>query len=266
MEARTAEFGAARLEHLILPPHEESGYTSTSAPYAIGVAFTGQARALVRHDDEPVRTIGFRPGTIGINGGRPLTWLRTTEPSESVEIVPSAVALALAAEEHGTSWDRLESYRQRGQDPVVWAASATVRRLLAADLMTAGIAEELVTRLLAHVAVQYAGGTPLTLAGISAGQVTAVIDRIHDEPWAGHSLRDLAATAHLSPYHFLRIFRTVTGLTPHRYVSAVRAEQAHRLLEVRGATVSAVAAALATDARSLRRLHRRELGRSPRGR
>ncbi len=43
-------------------------------------------------------------------------------------------------------------------------------------------------------------------------------------------LRDLAARAALSPYHFARAFKTSAGMTPRAYVERRRIEQARRLL------------------------------------
>src|SRR5215208_396437 len=44
------------------------------------------------------------------------------------------------------------------------------------------------------------------------------------------SLRELAEVAMLSPYHFNRVFRRVTGVTPCRFLNALRMEAAKRLL------------------------------------
>ncbi len=44
------------------------------------------------------------------------------------------------------------------------------------------------------------------------------------------SLPDMADIACLSPFHFLRVFRRVTGLTPREFLAALRIEQAKRLL------------------------------------
>jgi AraC-like DNA-binding protein len=41
---------------------------------------------------------------------------------------------------------------------------------------------------------------------------------------------DMAAAAHLSPFHFLRVFKAVTGETPHAYVTRRRIEYAEGLL------------------------------------
>ena len=45
------------------------------------------------------------------------------------------------------------------------------------------------------------------------------------------TLRDLAALAHLAPYHFLRAFRQATGVTPHQDIMARRMARAQALLE-----------------------------------
>jgi len=58
-------------------------------------------------------------------------------------------------------------------------------------------------------------------------RVIAVMSRRLDERF---SLEDLAALAFFSPYHFHRVFRSVTGIPPGRFFSALRIEAAKRLL------------------------------------
>ncbi|MEU5987405.1 AraC family transcriptional regulator [Spirillospora sp. NPDC047418] len=53
---------------------------------------------------------------------------------------------------------------------------------------------------------------------------------IHERYGEPLRLEELAQTAMLSKYHFLRVFRRVTGVTPGRYLSAVRLQEAKRLL------------------------------------
>ncbi|NEM04527.1 helix-turn-helix domain-containing protein [Geodermatophilus normandii] len=262
MPTRRATCDLARLEHALLPVHEADAYTSDTAPFAVGVAFTGQSRAVVGRPGEPSRTLDVLPGSAGVNGPRPLTWLRTAAVSESVEIVPTAAALASAAADHGVVWADAPDYRLRDRDPVVWAAAARVRRRLATG--PAGGDDELVTALLAHVAVAWLGGREVRGSRLGAEALRAVGDRVHDDPWAPHRLADLAASAHLSPFHFLRSFRAATGTTPHAFVSDVRAEAVRRRLAA-GATVSAVAGEVGVDPRQLRRLHRRCTGEPLRG-
>ena len=51
------------------------------------------------------------------------------------------------------------------------------------------------------------------------------------------TLRDLARAAGMSPFHFARAFRALTGLPPHRYLMAVRLRRAMQLLR-EGASVT----------------------------
>lgn len=57
--------------------------------------------------------------------------------------------------------------------------------------------------------------------------VLKLADARLDEPL---SLDHLAAAAGVSRYHFCRVFKAKTGLSPHRYVMAMRIERATRLL------------------------------------
>lgn len=54
-------------------------------------------------------------------------------------------------------------------------------------------------------------------------------------------LNALACEACLSPYHFIRIFKACTNKTPIEYLTSVRMETAHRLLEESKTTVSNIA-------------------------
>ena len=54
------------------------------------------------------------------------------------------------------------------------------------------------------------------------------------------SLDDLARTATMSKFHFLRTFRDITGVTPGRFLSAVRLHEAKRLLLGTGMDVAGV--------------------------
>jgi AraC family transcriptional regulator len=51
---------------------------------------------------------------------------------------------------------------------------------------------------------------------------------------SGLTPEQMAAVAHLSPYHFARQFKAATGLAPHQYVIARRVEGAQQLLRGHG--------------------------------
>jgi AraC-like DNA-binding protein len=61
----------------------------------------------------------------------------------------------------------------------------------------------------------------------SLAQVRAHIDRHYARRLTVGALADLAG---LSPFHFIRAFRSATGLTPHQYVRERRLDRARELL------------------------------------
>jgi AraC family transcriptional regulator len=66
--------------------------------------------------------------------------------------------------------------------------------------------------------------------GFDAGQLQPALEMIHDDLQSNLSLKALADAAHLSPHHFSRVFKRVTGFSPHQYVLSQRVQLARRLL------------------------------------
>jgi len=87
------------------------------------------------------------------------------------------------------------------------------------------------------------------------------IDRHPDEPL---TLEALAREAGLSPYHFLRTFERLTGVTPHQYVRRARLREAARRLIAESGTVLDIALDCGFgDVSNFNRAFRTEFGRSP---
>ncbi len=88
--------------------------------------------------------------------------------------------------------------------------------------------EELAVRLAGAVIALLSQATRRTQPPSSQDErrVTAAVRRIEDHADERLSLRDLARGAGLSPYHFLRTFRQVAGMTPHQYVLRTRLHRA----------------------------------------
>ena len=67
-------------------------------------------------------------------------------------------------------------------------------------------------------------------SSIDAIRLQRVLDFIEARLADDISLSDLAAEACFSPFHFLRVFRHATGLSPHRYVIERRVKAAQQLI------------------------------------
>jgi AraC-like DNA-binding protein len=88
--------------------------------------------------------------------------------------------------------------------------------------------EELAVRLAGSVAIALTEAPPAMPSPTvrDARRITRavrLIERSSDQPL---TLADLAREAAMSPYHFLRIFRMLVGMTPHRFLLRTRL---HRL-------------------------------------
>jgi len=78
-------------------------------------------------------------------------------------------------------------------------------------------------------------------------RIARVIEAILADPGAPHTVDSLASIAHLSPYHFHRIYRAMTGESIAETVQRVRLAQAAYRLTVAGDSVTTVAGNVGYD-------------------
>jgi AraC-like DNA-binding protein len=76
-------------------------------------------------------------------------------------------------------------------------------------------------------------------------------------------LRDIARAAHLSPFHFLRTFKAIHGITPSVYLNRKRTAVALRLLRESGRTLTEVAETVGFGNRTTLFRHLRASGQRP---
>jgi AraC family transcriptional regulator len=88
--------------------------------------------------------------------------------------------------------------------------------------------EELALRLIERSIAALAAGRRSQAApsGREARRVVEAIRFIESDTARPMSLTDLAAVAGMSKYHFLRVFRRLTGVTPHQYLISARIRRA----------------------------------------
>jgi AraC family transcriptional regulator len=96
-------------------------------------------------------------------------------------------------------------------------------------------------------------------------RVTESVRRIEAEPSFMWTLTRLAADARQSPYHYLRLFQQVTGVTPHQFVLRARLRSAAlKLIEYDAKIIDVVYGAGFGDVSNFNAAFRREFGVSPR--
>lgn len=96
-------------------------------------------------------------------------------------------------------------------------------------------------------------------------RVTRSVRAISHQPHAQHTLKDLARDARLSPYHFLRVFEQLTGVTPHQYILRVRLREAAMRLAAEPTRILDIAFDCGFgDISNFNRAFRAEFGMNPR--
>jgi AraC family transcriptional regulator len=82
----------------------------------------------------------------------------------------------------------------------------------------------------AHINAQRSDEIELSRVGMVDRRLRRAIEFMSDN--CGHelSLAEIASAAFLSEFHFSRLFKKITGMTPHAYLASLRIEKARRLL------------------------------------
>ena len=152
--------------------------------------------------------------------------------------------------------------------PPMQSVASIVAQACAALMGSLAVAwDEIAVRLAARVA-RHADGAVRTEVNARSGVLARVSDSIRAierQPSRAFTLRQLAAEAELSPYHFLRTFERLTGVTPHQYVRRLRLREAAMRLVLEPARIIDIAYDSGFgDLSNFNRAFRAEFGVSPR--
>lgn len=131
--------------------------------------------------------------------------------------------------------------------------------------------ESLAVGLVLHLLQRYGVWQPTSRQddrqiGLSYSQLKTVSEYIDAHLDQDIALSDIAGVLHLSQYHFCRLFKQSTGVTPHHYLTQCRIDRAKRLLQTTKLTVTEVAVAVGFNSHSsFSRLFRQRVGVTPKG-
>lgn len=99
------------------------------------------------------------------------------------------------------------------------------------EIVIAALIEQVIVHLLRHYAnMRRSHDLELSRAGLVDRRIRRSVELMHAQLAAELSLKEIAAASYLSPFHFARVFKKLTGATPHAYLAAIRNARAQLLL------------------------------------
>lgn len=105
----------------------------------------------------------------------------------------------------------------------------------------------LVEQILVHILRNYS--TPrlseeleLSRVGLVDRRIRRSVELMHTQLDQDLTLKALAAASYLSPFHFARLFKKLTGTSPHNYLAGIRATRAQLLLAETDLSVTEIGA------------------------
>ncbi|HST52281.1 MAG TPA: AraC family transcriptional regulator [Pyrinomonadaceae bacterium] len=111
------------------------------------------------------------------------------------------------------------------------------------ELVVAALVEQTLVHLLRrHANVRRSEQVELSRAGLVDRRIRLAVELMHAQLSRELSLEEIASAAHLSPFHFARLFKKLTGATPHAYLANLRAARAQTLLAATDLSVTEVGA------------------------
>jgi AraC-like DNA-binding protein/quercetin dioxygenase-like cupin family protein len=114
-------------------------------------------------------------------------------------------------------------------------------RLGHAEMLDALVRQLVIHLLRSHLTVRKSAQVELSRAGPVDRRLRRALEFMHDNYSRELSLEEIASAAYLSEYHFARLFKQITGVTPHVYLANLRLERARRLLAETTFSVSEIA-------------------------
>ncbi|HEX8142519.1 MAG TPA: helix-turn-helix domain-containing protein [Pyrinomonadaceae bacterium] len=111
------------------------------------------------------------------------------------------------------------------------------------ELVVSALVEQLVVHLLRHHAnVRRSDELELSRVGLVDRRIRRAVELMHAHMERVLPLEEIASAAYLSPFHFARLFKKLTGASPHAYLATLRVERAQTLLAETDLSIAEVSA------------------------
>lgn len=248
LEAFPTDLNGEYIEHIHLLTSDKAGWDNLSLIYELEPA--GEMPETVSHAHALVLCLGDFQGSFYLDGqwhqeqynhgdialvaaGELFPRFRVDREVPLLELFITPDCLLQGIGEIGNSKIKLRS-QLRLQDPLIQQmglALKTELEIAAED--SKPYAESMATALGAHLLRRYGVKKSLVKeysGGLTPSQLKIIIEYIQTHLDKNLSLNRLASLIHISPHYFASLFKQSTGLSPHKYITQCRLEQAKQLL------------------------------------
>jgi AraC-like DNA-binding protein len=99
------------------------------------------------------------------------------------------------------------------------------------EIVIAAVVEQMVVHLLRNFCnLRRSEELELSRVGLIDRRIRRAVELMQAQLHRELSLKEIAAASFLSPFHFARLFKKLTGASPHAYLATLRTKQAQTLL------------------------------------
>ena len=188
-------------------------------PLTINASLSKQSESVVLEPNTTVNAKGLRVELLFLTFSASL-------------VIQNATAMRLIPPKSIVTFTRDHMHGDRKLDALL--------KEFASELATENPGREIVMRalveqLLVHILRNYS--TPrlseeleLSRVGLVDRRIRRSVELMHTQLDQELTLKALAAASYLSPFHFARLFKKLTGSSPHNYLAGIRATRAQLLL------------------------------------
>ena len=228
--SRSVGWSSIHLAHYRLPPHCLPEHYSPHHSLCLNV---GGAALLEQSIDGHFAVTHSVPGSLSLypaNLRQSVSWDREVDIL-LLDFDPAI--LALGSDIGGSDRPNLPP-KLTFFDPLIQQIALALKFALENGLGSRLYEESMANALAVHLLSRYSTRTPAMRqpqgGRLSQPDLMQVIDYIHAHLEQNLSLAELAAMVQLSPWHFARLFKQSTGVSPHQYQIRCRIERAKQLL------------------------------------
>lgn len=204
-----------------------------TSDYAIAITFAGEIDYTTSDEAgklQPAQVLILEPNTTLNATGKNVDLLFLVVPSAVV--IQHAVSMRLVPPKSTVAFPSLPIEEDEDLNDLL--ARFTVELVAekpGRDIVMHAIVEQLLVQVLRRYSIaKRSEELELSRVGLIDRRIRRSVELMHNQLDQELSLRDLAAASYLSPFHFARLFKKLTGATPHSYLAAIRSNKAQLLL------------------------------------